>query len=162
MTIQTRVTPHIEVTHDDVIGALQNRSAALMRTSSAIYGLKAAPIDASKGDDEAARRVRDVINAARLGLSPHDSDIIDRLRDQLHRIDFFELSAIADEAKQRSYSVDIKIDKLNGLHAAERRRAEAYKLKQADRKSAYTAAYESAMRLSGKQRRQLAASLLES
>lgn len=159
MNIQTP-TPRIEVTHDDVIGALTSRSAALMCTSASIYALKGAPADAARGDLEAERRVRDAIHAVLPRLSLHDIDIIDRLREQLHRLDFFELCAIATEAKQRSYSVDIKIDRLNRLHDAEKRRAEAYREKRADRKLVYTVAYEAAEKLNPLQRRQLAEAIL--
>lgn len=147
------------------IEAQQNRSAALARLCDGIRELHTAPLRAQKGDIEAERLVSDTLRTLVLCLNPIDIDIINRA---LACPDYFELHRIAGDARRLYEHIDATvIDKLKCRATsiekrADGRSADAYRAKQQDRKSAYTRAYEAAAKLSLSQRRQLAASLLES
>ncbi|UFM66781.1 hypothetical protein LOS78_12680 [Paracoccus sp. MA] len=167
MTIQTPITPaptELEIIMEQ-IETQQRRSAALMALSDGIRDLKIAPLKAAKGDPEAERLVSDTLRALVPALNPIDIDIINDARE--HR-DYINLCNIARDARHRSEHIDAEIiDRLQCRAAAIKRRAEArgadaYRARMADRKTAYTKAYEAAMKLTPSRRRQLAEALLDS
>lgn len=164
MTIQTSTPTELEIIKQQ-IECQTRRSAALAQLHAGIHALKTAPIYAQQGDLEAARLVSDTLRTLVLGLNPIDIDIINRIG---ANTDYFELGRIAGDAKRLCDHIDATvIDKLKCRATsiekrAEGRSAEAYRAKQQDRKSAYTVAYEAAMKLPASKRRQLAESLLES
>lgn len=160
MTIQTPIAPAAADPVQDQLDALERRSAALMQTHSELHSIFAVALR-SASDFEAMIVARIAICGAMLRLDVTDHDLIHRLRVQLHSPDAFQLLEIARDSKTRSHKVDIRIDTIRTRRDAAARRAEAYRVKQQAKKSAYTTAYEAAEKLSPRQRRQLAASIID-
>lgn len=161
MTIQTTIAT------DDLIDALKRRSAALMQTHVDLSTSFKLIFRANRGDHDAKLTALGAIfdSVYRLDSAGDDDvDLIRRLRAQLHadQIDWLEHSGIAQDARERSYKIDIRIDKFETERAATARQAENYRGEQQARRSAYTTVYEGAMKLTPRQRRQLAEALLDS